>query len=450
MKRWLAAALTVALAIAQNQGPPPGQPPPPEQQQAPEQQPFSPEELNSLVAPIALYPDPLLSQVLVACTYPLEVVEAAQWLQQNRGLTGEALTQAAKQQNWDPSVQALVPFPDLLTRLSQDVNWITQLGNAFLAQQSAVMDAVQRMRQQAQQSGHLQSGPQDNVETQTNDGRTVIEIQPTDPQVIYVPTYNPDWAWGAPPIPYPPLFYPGVGVGIGWGLGCNLGVYFGSCCGGGGWGGGPDWFGGQVMLNNYFFHRYGFQDFHGGPMWGRSVWQHDPMHRWGVPYPNRALAQRFHGPGPGGFGGRAGGFNAGEGGFREGPGGMGAGPGRGGFAARGPVGPTFQGGRGGMMGRPNFNRPNFGRPDPGGFGGMRSAPMPRAGGSSDRFGGRQVPQRDFSMPHSVFGGAREGGFARIQSDHGFSSMNRGFGGFHGGGGFRGGGGGGFRGGGGRR
>src|ERR1035441_5801857 len=127
------------VLLAQDQ---PAQPPP--------DQSLSPDQLNDLVAPIALYPDPLLSQVLVASTYPLEVVEAHQWLQKNGSLRGQQLTDAARQQNWDASVQAMVAFPDVLTTLNQDVQWTTALGNAFLAQQSDVMTAVQRMRARAQ------------------------------------------------------------------------------------------------------------------------------------------------------------------------------------------------------------------------------------------------------------------------------------------------------------
>ncbi len=415
LRRWLAAALAVAFAAAQNQSPPP----------ADQSEKLTPDQLNSLVSPIALYPDPLLSQVLVACTYPLEVVEANQWVEQHPNWKGKKLMKEAKKQNWDPSIQALAAFPDVLKSLSNDVNWMTQLGNAFLAQQGDVMNAVQQMRYEAQQRGRLNSTPQEDVQTQTQDGRTVIQIEPADPQVIYVPDYNPYWVWGPPPIAYPPLDYPGVDVGISWGLGCNLGLYFGSCCGWGGWGWAPQWYGGGgVIVNNYFFHRYGFNDYHGGPMWGTSMWQHDPMHRWGVPYPNRALAERYGGPVPGGFG-RRGGFVGPEGRMA------------GNFGGRGPVGPVVRGA--GRFGSPNFERPNFGRPDPmmqsrGGFFGQGRMPQ----GGVDRFGGRQIPQRDFSMPHSVFGGVREGGFARVQSDHGFAAMNRGgFGGF-GGGGFRGG------------
>src|SRR5579863_1591820 len=170
------------------------QPAPPAQVQAPAQA-VPPDQLDNLVAPVALYPDSLLSQVLVAATYPLEIVEAAQWLQQNRNLRGPELVEAARQQNWDASIQALVVFPDVLTRLNSDIRWTTDLGNAFLGQQADVMNAVQRLRAQASQAGRLQSNSQVNVTTQTQGGQPAIEIQPTDPQVVYVPVYNPAYFW---------------------------------------------------------------------------------------------------------------------------------------------------------------------------------------------------------------------------------------------------------------
>src|ERR1017187_6923112 len=157
------------------------------QQPAAPAQLLSPEQLDTLVAPIALYPDALLSQVLVASTYPLEVVEAQQWLQQNGSLRGQQLTEAARQQNWDASVQAMVAFPDVLTMLNQDVQWTTALGNAFLAQQADVMAAVQGMRARAQANGKLSTTAQQTVTTETQGGQTAIDIAPADPQVIYVP-----------------------------------------------------------------------------------------------------------------------------------------------------------------------------------------------------------------------------------------------------------------------
>jgi hypothetical protein len=255
---------------------------------------LSPEQLDTLVAPIALYPDALLSQVLVASTYPLEVVEAQQWLQKNGNLKGQQLTDAARPQNWDASVQAMVAFPDVLTMLNQDVQWTTALGNAFLAQQSDVMAAVQRMRSRAQANGRLSTTPQQTVTTETQGGQTAIDIAPTNPQVIYVPEYDPAYVWGPPAWGYyPPLYY--AGYGFGFYPGINMGLYFGGWggWGGWGWGWGPNWFGGGLFINGGFFNRYGF----GGGLYagglGRAAWQHDASHRLGVAYPNGQLAARY-------------------------------------------------------------------------------------------------------------------------------------------------------------
>ena len=205
----------------------PSFPPPAQQQQMQQAAPqvWSAQQLNNLVAPIALYPDPLLGQMLVASTYPLEVVEANQWLQRNRNLGGRELMDAAKQQPWDPSVQALVAVPDALAMLNQDIRWTTDLGNAFLAQQADVMNAVQQMRTQAQANGKLSSTPQQTVTTEAQGGQQAIVIQPASPQVIYVPSYDPFYVWGPPVYGfYPPLYYPGFGFGFGWGF--NLGFLF--------------------------------------------------------------------------------------------------------------------------------------------------------------------------------------------------------------------------------
>jgi len=256
------------------------------------------QQLESMVAPIALYPDTLLSQVLVASTYPLELVEAQQWLDQNKSLTGTALMDAAKNQSWDPSIQALVAFPDVVKRLNSDIRWTTDLGNAFLAQQTDVMAAVQRLRARAKDSGKLTDTPQAKVVTEDQNGQTAIEIQPADPQVVYVPTYDPGYFWGAPPplYPWPGLFYPGIGFGWGWGPGIHLGFYFGGCCGYGGWGWRPGWFGGGVFVNGGFFHRYGFAEVHGVGAHGSVAWAHDPGHRGAVPYP-RSGGARYQGAG---------------------------------------------------------------------------------------------------------------------------------------------------------
>jgi hypothetical protein len=279
--------------------------PPAQSQQGPPL--LSPQQLDNLVAPVALYPDPLLGQVLAASTYPLEVVEAQQWLQQDRNLQGQQLIDAAKQQNWDPSVQALVAFPDVVNLLANDVQWTTGLGNAFLAQQTDVMNAVQTMRARAQANGRLQSTPQQVVTTETQNGQSAIEIQPANPQVIYVPVYQPEYvygppAWGA----YPDLWSPpGFGFGFGFGTGILMSALFAGFTGWGLWGWGLGWFGSGcgLFVNGGFFNHFGF---HGGFGWGgrwgggwgggwggRSLWAHDPGHRMGVPYPNRAVASRF-------------------------------------------------------------------------------------------------------------------------------------------------------------
>ena len=251
---------------------------------------LSPDQLDTLVAPVALYPDALLSQVLVAATYPLEIVEAGQWMQQNRNLQGPQLVDAARQQNWDASVQALVAFPDVVVTMNQDVKWTTALGNAFLAQQSDVMAAVQRMRARAQANGRLSSTAQQTVTTETQGGQAAIDIAPADPQVIYVPEYDPAYVWGPPAWGYyPPLYYGGYGFGFYPGI--NIGLCFG---GWGGWGWGPNWFGGSVFINGGFFNRYGYRGgLHAGGFAGRAVWQHDAGHRLGVSYPNAQLAARY-------------------------------------------------------------------------------------------------------------------------------------------------------------
>ena len=310
-------------------------------------QPLSPGQLDNLVAPIALYPDALLSQVLVASTYPLELVEAAQWLQQNQRLQGPQLVDAARQQNWDPSIQALVVFPDVIDRLNSDIRWTTDLGNAFLAQQADVMNAVQRMRAEARAAGRLNSTTQETIATDTQGGQTAIEIQPTNPEVMYVPSYNPEDVWGPPDYGYyPPLDYPDAGYGFDFGPGIYLDGFFGGL-GWGGWGWGPNWFNCSVFENAIFFNRYGFRGFDGRGFGGRGTWAHNPEHRLGVAYPNQGLANRFGGNFGGG--GRSGGagytssasrMNAGNGNFGN----------RGSFAAG-----TSQ--RGGQFGASRFQSP---------------------------------------------------------------------------------------------
>ena len=255
---------------------------------------WSADQLDTLVAPIALYPDPLLSQVLVASTYPLEVVEASQWLKKNKSLRGQDLVNAAKEQSWDPSIQALVVVPDTLKKLNEDIRWTTDLGEAFLAQEADVMNAVQRMRGRAQDNGRLASTQQQKVSTQQQGAQRIIIIEPAYPEVIYVPAYDPVYVWGPPVYGYyPPLYYPRYGFGFG--IGFNLGFCYANWGGWGYWGWGPNWYGGTVYVNNYFFHHYGYHQHWGGGYRDRYAWVHNPVHRLNVPYRTAHVAARYGG-----------------------------------------------------------------------------------------------------------------------------------------------------------
>jgi len=195
------------------------------------------DQLDSLVAPIALYPDPLLAQVLAASTYPLEIMQLQQWLAQHKDLKDKALADAVMKQPWDPSIQSMAALPDVVKRLADDIQWTTDLGNAVLAQQSDVMDAVQRMRAKAQEKGNLKSNEQMNVETKVIENKSVVVIEQAKPDVVYVPSYDPVVVYGAPPYPYPPIAYPppgyyAAGMAISFGVGMAIGAAWG---GGGGW-----------------------------------------------------------------------------------------------------------------------------------------------------------------------------------------------------------------------
>ena len=418
----LALILTGAGAAISAQVPPPASTP---QASTPL---LSPQQIDNLVAPIALYPDPLLTQVMVASTYPLEIVEAQQWLQKNSSLKGDALMKAAQEQPWDASVQALVAFPDVLARLNQDVGWTNALGNAFLAQQGDVMRAVQQMRSSAMANGKLSSTPQQTVTTQTENGQPTIIIQPSDPQVIYVPAYDPSYIWG-PPLwgAYPGLWYPAFGFG--WGPGINVSLCFGGWGWGGwgGWGWGPNWFGGGVITNPVFFRRNGFWRGPGTFQKG-GLWAHNPAHRLGVPYPNRQLASRFQSAS------RNGAMTAMHGAF--GPHGSlnrstMPGPQTGGHQFGTHTAP--QGSMRSFQGSPNQSRPS-----------MPAAPRssgPAFGGSRGGVGGAN---RSFGGGSGGFGGGHS--FGGSGGGHGFGGFGggHGFGGFGGGHGFGGGGHGGGR------
>jgi len=257
------------------------------------------DQLDSLVAPIALYPDPLLAQVLAASTYPLEIIQLQQWLAQNPGLKDQALADAVQKQDWDPSIQALASLPDVVKRLADDIKWTTDLGNAFLAQQGDVMDAVQRMRAKAQGQGNLKSNQQQTVQTQTVENKQVIVIQQASPQVVYVPSYNPVVVYGPPIYPYPPITYPPPGAFVaGMAIGFGVGVAMGAAMGGG-WGYGCHWGGNNNVTinnnNNYIRNSNSNINNRNVSNRGGNTWQHNPQYRGGTPYPNKATANKYGG-----------------------------------------------------------------------------------------------------------------------------------------------------------
>src|SRR5271168_1064077 len=204
--------------------------------QAPAHVQQTPGQLQQLVAPIALYPDSLVAQILAASTFPEQVVEADRWLQAHPDLKGDALGQAIDPQPWDPSVKALTGFPSVLGNMDKNLSWTSSLGDAYYNQQQDVMDAVQVMRQKAQGAGNLKSTPQQTVSTQDSD----IDIVPADPDVVYVPAYDPWLVYGYPVLAWPGWYpYPGIWFGgpyLNFGVGFGIGFYGGYGWGWGNWG----------------------------------------------------------------------------------------------------------------------------------------------------------------------------------------------------------------------
>jgi len=259
--------------------------------QAQDDRKFKPEELDQMLAPIALYPDALLSQILMAAGYPLEIVEAARWSKANPNLKGDAAVQAVKDKDWDTSVKSLVAFPDVLAKLNEHLDWTQKLGDAMIAQESDVADSVQRLRAKAAAAGNLKSTPQQTVSTQGSGDSIQYVIQPANPEVIYVPSYSPGWAYGPWPYPaYPPVYYPFAGAlatGFFWGVGfAAAGAMFSSW----NWGGRGNSYvnvnvNRAVNIDNHFNRTTINTD-------GR--WRHDPDHRKGVGYRDPATRERFH------------------------------------------------------------------------------------------------------------------------------------------------------------
>jgi hypothetical protein len=275
---------------------------------------FSSEEIEQVIAPIALYPDSLLAQVLMASTYPLEVVEAARFQKENPDLEGDALDRALQDKTWDASVKSLVAFPQVLTMMNEKLDWTQKLGDAFLAQQSDVMDGVQRLRAKAKAEGNLESNeqqkvivepapapPPEVVVQQAPPTQTIIKIEPASPQVVYVPTYNPTVVYGYWPYPaYPPYYYypPGYVAGaslISFGIGMAVGA---SLWGGCHWG----WGHGDIDINVNRYNNFNTnvtKNFNKNDVkFQNGKWQHDASHRKGVQYRDKATQQRYDRSGP--------------------------------------------------------------------------------------------------------------------------------------------------------
>jgi hypothetical protein len=248
-------------------------------------------QIEQLVAPIALYPDPLLTQVLMASTYPLEVVEAARWSHDNSTVNGQALQDAMQAQSWDPSVKALTAVPQALQMMNDKLDWTQQVGDAFLAQQQDVLNAVQKLRAQAQAAGNLQSTPQQVVTTEAPtagaavSGPPPIVIEPVNPDVYYVPVYNPAVAYGAWSYPdYPPFSWSPAGFVASNVVSFAAGVAVGSAI----WGG-CNWWQNHVTINVNRFNVFN----HTNINIANNTWIHNPEHRHGVPYQNASVARRF-------------------------------------------------------------------------------------------------------------------------------------------------------------
>jgi Protein of unknown function (DUF3300) len=263
----------------------------PVQTQAPVDAQLPEGQIEQLVAPIALYPDPLLTQVLMASTYPLEVVEAARWSHDNSMVKGQALQDAMQAQSWDPSVKALTAVPQTLQMMNDKLDWTQQLGDAFLAQQQDVLNAVQKLRAQAQAAGNLQSTPQQVVTTEAPavgaaaSGPQPIAIEPVNPDVYYVPVYDPAVAYGAWSYPdYPPFYWSPPGFVAGNVVSFAAGVAVGSAI----WGG-CDWWQHNVIINVNRFNVFN----HANINIANDTWIHNPAHRDGIPYRNASVAKRF-------------------------------------------------------------------------------------------------------------------------------------------------------------
>jgi hypothetical protein len=244
----------------------------------------SPQELQQLVAPIALYPDALVAQILAASTYPTQIVEADRWMQSHSNLKDQELAKEVDKQDWDPSVKAVAQFPSVLENMDQNLSWTSSLGDAYINQPRDVTDAVQTLRQQARNAGHLNSNEQEKITTQ---GSTIV-IEPANPEVVYVPAYDPWLVYGAPILAYPGWYpVPGIfwgGVGLSFGIGFGIGYF-----GGFGWGWhhwGYDWHDRHAFFDHHAFEShsrdFGHEGFHHGDFahgnFGHGGFDHGGFH----------------------------------------------------------------------------------------------------------------------------------------------------------------------------
>jgi len=296
MKRLAVFQMVMVLFLCMNLAVPPGLMAQGAKEEAAKQEgpAFRPEEIDQMVAPIALYPDALLAQVLAASTYPLEIVQAARFVQQNKELKGEKLLAAAKDKDWEPSVKAMLEFSDVLLMMNEKLEWTEKLGDAFLGQQKEVMTSVQRLRQKAQESGNLKTTKEQKVVVEKE--TKVIVIESASPQVVYVPTYNPTVVYGAWPYPaYPPApVYP-YGYAATAAFSFAAGVAIGAAASGyGGWGCG--WGNNEVNINastNNNFTKNNYNNPQKYQAKQNQNWQHNPEHRGNAKYPNQATAQKY-------------------------------------------------------------------------------------------------------------------------------------------------------------
>ncbi|HLS28487.1 MAG TPA: DUF3300 domain-containing protein, partial [Opitutales bacterium] len=256
---------------------------------------FSEAELDQMLAPIALYPDALLAQILTASTYPLEIVAAERWLQEHKNLEGDQAVEAAESKNWDPSVTALVAFPDILKRMNDDLEWTQRLGEAVLIQQEEVMASVQKLREKAYTAGNLRS----HEEVEVRREKEIIYIESSNPRVVYVPYYNPtivygSWWWHShPPVYWGPSTFVSIRTGstrIVWSSGYRFSThYFYSR---------PDWHRRHIVVHHHYHNRQKPNYVHRSRRdWDRyssdNRWQHQPRHRRGARYQSTTARERF-------------------------------------------------------------------------------------------------------------------------------------------------------------